>query len=128
MMNQQMSNKEFILEYFNAISGKVKTLELLQRYISDALLLQHIAFFDGAFPKYEMFADEMTAEGNRVVVRARVKGKHEGVFGDIQPTFRNVEMPFVVGYEIENRMIISHWLIADQLVLMEQLGAYAAVS
>ena len=128
MINQQMKNKEFILEYFNAISGKVKTLELLQRYISDALLLQHIAFFDGAFPKYEMFADEMTADGNRVVVRARVKGKHEGVFGDIQPTYRTIEMPFVIGYTIENQKIVSHWLIADQMTLMEQLGAAEAVA
>ena len=127
-MNLQMKNKEFVLEYFNAISGKVKTLELLQRYINDALLLQHIAFFDGAFPKYEMFADEMTADGNRVVVRARVKGKHEGVFGDIQPTYRTIEMPFVIGYTIENQKIVSHWLIADQMALMEQLGAAEPVS
>ena len=127
-MNQQMKNKEFILGYFNAISGKVKTLELLQRYMSDALLLQHIAFFDGAFPKYEMFADEMTADSNRVVVRAQVKGKHEGVFGDIQPTYRTIEMPFVIGYTIENQKIVSHWLIADQMTLMEQLGAAEPVS
>ena len=127
-MNQQMKNKEFVIEYFNAINGKEKTVEIMRQYISDEVLIEHITFFDSVFPKYEMTIDEITADGNRVTVRSRVKGKHEGIFGDIQPTFRNVEIPFVVGYEIENRMIVSHWLIADQLVLMEQLGAYAAVS
>jgi predicted ester cyclase len=28
----------------------------------------------------------------------------------------------VVGYEIENEKIINHWVIADQVMLMEQLG------
>ena len=120
-MNQQMKNKEFVIEYFNAINGKEKTVEIMRQYISDEVLIEHITFFDSVFPKYEMTIDEITADGNRVTVRSRVKGKHEGIFGDIQPTFRNVEIPFVVGYEIENRMIISHWLIADQLTLVEQL-------
>ena len=127
-MNQQMKNKEFVIEYFNAINGKEKTVEIMRQYISDEVLIEHITFFDSVFPKYEMTIDEITADGNRVTVRSRVKGKHEGIFGDIQPTFRNVEIPFVVGYEIENRMIVSHWLIADQMVLMEQLGAVEAVS
>ena len=127
-MNQQMKNKEFVIEYCNAINGKEKTVEIMRQYISDEVLIEHITFFDSVFPKYEMTIDEITADGNRVTVRSRVKGKHEGIFGDIQPTFRNVEIPFVVGYEIENRMIVSHWLIADQMVLMEQLGAVEAVS
>ncbi len=127
-MNLQMKNKEFVLEYLNAISGKIKTRERMQQYISDEGLIEHIIFFDGVFPKYEMFAEEMIADGNRVVVRARLTGRHEGEFGDIKPTYKNVDFPFVVGYEIENHMIISHWLIADQMVLMEQLGAETAVA
>ena len=90
--------------------------------MTDEELLGHIAFFDAAFPKYEMFADEITAEGNRVVVRARMKGCHEGEFNGILPTHRKVELPFVISYDIENGKIVHHWLIADQIVLMEQLG------
>jgi predicted ester cyclase len=121
-MNESMKNKEFVLEYLNAISGKEKTNEILNHYITDQGLIDHIIFFDGAFPKYEIMADEMTAEGNRVVVRARLVGKHEGIFGDIMPSYRSVDFPFVVSYTIENRKIVSHWLVADQVALMEQLG------
>lgn len=122
-MSQEMNNKEFFIEYMNALNGKEKRVEVIGKYVSDEALIEHIIFFDAVFPKYELLIDEITAEGNRLVVRARLKGRHEGVFGDIQPTFRNVEFNLVVGYEVENRKIISHWLIADQLALMEQLGA-----
>ena len=74
-MEQIRKNKEFIVEYFNAISGVTKTRELVEKYVSDQGLVEHIEFLDGVFPKYELFVDEMTAEGNRVVVRARVKDR-----------------------------------------------------
>ncbi len=127
-MNQVMINKEFVLEYLNAMSGKEKTPEICNYYITDQALIEHILFFDGAFPKYEILADEMTAEGNRVVVRARLTGRHEGQFGDIMPSYRSIDLPFVVTYTIENRKIISHWLVADQMALMEQLGVEKTVA
>jgi len=121
-MNQVKKNKEFIIGYFNTISGVIKSRELCEKYISDEQLTQHILFFDGAFPKYEMFIDEITGEDNRIVVRGRFKGKHEGELNGIPPTYKEVFFPFVIGYEIEKNKIISHWLIADQIALMEQLG------
>lgn len=121
-MDQLRRNKEFIIRYINALSGVAKTREIMERYVDDEELIGHIAFFDAAFPKYEMFADEITAEGNRVVIRARFRGCHTGEFNGIKPTQRQVEFPFVISYEIENEKIVHHWLIADQAALMEQLG------
>lgn len=127
-MNQTLKNKEFILEYLNALSGKDKPREILAHYITDQELIEHIVFFDGAFPKYELTTDELIAEGNRVVLRTRMIGKHEGVFGDIMPSYRSVDFPFVITYTIENRKIVSHWLVADQMALMEQLGIEETVA
>lgn len=121
-MDKVKKNKAFIVEYFNAISGVPKTNVLIDKYITDEKLKSHIYFFEGAFPNYEMFIDEMTAEGNRVVVRARVKGKHEGELNGIPATHKEIEMPFAISYEIENNKIISHWLLADLMMAMEQLG------
>ena len=126
-MDNLQKNKELVIDYFNAISGVKKTRELLEKYISDKHLIEHIEFFDSVFPAYELYADEMLAEGNRVVVRARAQGRHEGELNGIPPTYKNVEFPFSIGYEIGNNKIISHWLIADQMVLMEQLGVMNAV-
>jgi hypothetical protein len=121
-MDQLKKNKELILEYFNAISGVVKTPAIMNRYVDDHELLEHVTFFDTVLPRYELFADEITAEGNRVVVRARLKATHEGAFKGIPPTHKKVEFAFAIGYEIENNKIVRHWLIADQMTFMEQIG------
>ena len=125
-MEQQNKNKEFIINYLNAVGGVPKTRELMERYISDEALIGHIEFFETAFPCYEVYIDEMTAEGNRVIVKARAKGKHTGNLGEIPPTYKEMDFPFVVAYEIENNKIISHWMLADQMALMEQLGIIPA--
>jgi len=126
-MEQSKQNKEFITRYFKALAGGgPKTKELLEKYIADEELLQHIAFFEKVFPGYEVIADEMTAEGNRVVVKARMKGVHQGELNGIFPTHRAVEFAFAISYEIENEKIVHHWLIADQMALMQQLGVVLA--
>jgi predicted ester cyclase len=127
-MEQQNKNKEFIINYFNAMASTngSKTREFLQQYMTDEALIGHIQFFEVAFPRYEVSADEITAEGNRVVVQARLKGTHLGDLGGIAPTFKSVEFPFVIRYEIENNKIVSHWMLADQMTLMEQLGVVPA--
>ena len=106
-MEQLKKNKEFIVSYFNAISGVTKTRELIKKYVSDEGLIDHIEFFDAAFPGYELFIEEMTAEGNRVVVRARTTGKHEGVLNGIPPTHKTMDVAFCIGYEIEDGKIIG---------------------
>lgn len=109
------------MSYINAISGEVKTRQLLEKYNADPGLVENILFFDEIFPRYEYFPDEIFAEGDRVMVRARLKGKHEGEFLGASPTHKEIEFPFVVGYEIHNQKIIHSWLIADNLILVEQL-------
>ena len=121
-MEQQNQNKEFIIRYFNALSGVPKTRELLEEYITDEELMGHIAFFENVFPGYEVLSDEMTAEDNRVVVKARFRGTHEGELNGIAPTHRTVESPFAISYEIENEKIVHHWMIVDRMAMMEQLG------
>jgi len=121
-MEQTQKNKEFVIRYFNALSGVVKTRELIEEYVDDTNLKEHILFFDSVLPCYELFIDEMTAEGNRVVVLARVNGRHEGEFNGMPPTYKAVEISAAICYQIENNKIVSHWLIADQVSLLEQLG------
>lgn len=121
-MNQVKQNKDLIMRYYNAISGVRKSVELCQRFIDDQKLIDNIQFWDGVLPAYELFADEIICEGNRVVVRARMTGTHVGELRGIPPTGKNIELPFVIGYEVENNKIKSFWLFADQVLLLEQLG------
>ena len=128
-MEQQNKNKEFIINYFNAMeSGVSKTRQFLEHYMTDEALIEHIEFFEAAFPGYNIYIDEMTAEGNRVIVQARLKGTHMGDLSGIPPTYKTVDFPFVIRYEIENNKIISHWMLSDQMALMEQLGVIPAAA
>ena len=121
-MENLKKNREFIIKYFNAISGSIKTRELCEVYTNDEKLIEHIQFFDGAFHKYELFIEEMITEGNKVIVQGRATGTHEKEFNGIPPTGRKMDLPFVIRYTIEGKKIVDHWLIADQMILMEQLG------
>lgn len=126
-MQQQNQNKEFLTRYFNAFGGGApKTKELLEKYITDEELIGHINFFEPVFPGYEVIADEMTAEDNKVVVKARFRGTHEGDLNGIAPTHRSIEVPFAISYEIENEKIVHHWMIIDRMAMMEQLGVIHA--
>lgn len=120
-MSQLKKNKEFIMEYINAISGKTKTRELLEKYNADPGLVETIMFFDSVFPNYEYHVDEILAEGDRVIVRARTRATHEAEFMGIPATHKEVDFPFVVGYEIQDRKIVHSWLIPEYLTLLEQL-------
>lgn len=127
-MDQQRKNKEFIINYLTAVCGVEKPRELLEKYISDEALISHIEVFETAFPKYDLFIDEMTAEGKRIIIKARVNGTHLGDLGGIPPTYKTVDFPVIVAYEIENEKIVSHWMLADQMKLMEQLGVIPAAA
>lgn len=121
-MDQSQKNKEFIINYLGEVSGVAKTREMMENYMTDESLIGHIEFFEKAFPCYNLYIDEITSEGNRVIIKARCNSEHRGYLGEIAPTYKQVDFPCVVGYEIENEKIVSHWMIADQMTLMQQLG------
>lgn len=110
------------MEYINAMSGQEKTRERLEKYNADPGLIEYIMFIDSVFPRYEVLADEIVAEGDRVIVRARLRGMHEGELMGFAATHKEIEYPFVVGYEIKNSKIVHSWVIADNLLLAERLG------
>ena len=47
---------------------------------------------------------------------------HKGDLNGIPPTFKEVNIPFTIRYTIENNKITSHWILADQMAMMQQLG------
>lgn len=104
------------------MSGQPKPETLVCRYTNVLALLGHIAFFEAAFPQYELFADDMIAEGDKVTVRARFQGVHQGELQGSAPTDKSVALLFLVIYRIAEGMITEHWMAVDQLDLMKQFG------
>ena len=121
-------NKVLIGQYLRALSGQHKPPEVVDQYVadSDQELKEHIAFFEAAFPHYQLIADDLFAEGNKVAVRATFTGTHEGDLMGLAPTHKTATIPIMLIYRIADGKIAEHWMVADQMSLMQQLGAIPA--
>ena len=121
-------NRALITAYFEAISGKEKPTSLQEQYIadSDQALKDHIDMFEAAFPRYELIIEDLIAEGDRVAVRATFRGTHQGEFAGTPATGVEVEIPVFLIYRVEDGLIVEHWMQADVMGLMQQLGAIPA--
>ena len=121
-MAKRENNRQLILEFYKSINGTVKTRELLADYTTDPRLTDHLLFLEGLLPKFSLTPEEITTEQDRVIVRAMLTGKHSGKVEGVKPTQKTVNTVFATGYKIENRKIIDHWFITDQMELIKQLG------
>jgi predicted ester cyclase len=115
-------NKEFVRRYFEALSGNPKPAELVDQYVAEQLLKDHIAGAEAGFPKYEMLVEQMIAEGDLVSVIARARGTHTGTFMGIPPTGKSFDVPLHITYRIEDGKIVDHWMLMDNAGIMQQLG------
>ena len=125
-------SKAFIQQYLATINGKAKPPVLVNQYVSDRDegLRQHIAATEAAFPHYELLADDLIAEGDKVVVRFRLRATHQGEFMGLPATGRSINVPGLIIYRLAANedievKIIEHWMQIDALALMEQLGVQA---
>lgn len=115
-MASAQKNKEVVIHMVNQLSGIRKERSLLTKFIADESLIEHFLFFDQLLPSNQLLIDELTAEGSRIVLRVRVRGWQKGEVKASQ-----IEFPLVFGFEIEQRRIVHHWLVADQGKLLDQL-------
>lgn len=119
-------NKTFVHEYFRAFSGQPKTADLIERFVADPALAEHIAAIEAAFPRYELDLQDMVAEADRVAVRAQFRGTHTGPFAGIDPTGATVTAGLIIIYRIEEGRVAEHWMQFDRMDLMAQLHAAGA--
>ncbi len=70
----------------------------------------------------QLIAEDMIAEGDKVVVRSTFRGTHKGDLMGIPPTGKQVTMPLILIYRIADDKIVEHWMQADALGLLQQLG------
>ena len=76
-----------------------------------------------AFPDWRSTPEELVAEGDVVVERWTGRGTHRGAFQGIAPTGRQVVVPGVVFYRIEEGRIVEFRGSFDMLSMLQQLGA-----
>lgn len=80
------------------------------------------AAFRNAFPDIHKEIEDLFGEGDRVALRYRFTGTHEGEFEGIEPTGEEVSTSGIFIYRIEDGRIAESWLNYDGLNLLGQLG------
>ncbi len=117
-----LENKEFIRRYLGAINGKPKPESVVNLFVAEQPLKDHIAMAESAFPLYSIEIEEMIAEGDLVSLRGRIKGENKGSFMGAPPTGKSFDVPIFLTYQIAGSKIVDHWMLVDNAALMQQLG------
>jgi predicted ester cyclase len=114
-------SKQLVEEYLKSLSGQPKTEKLLEQYVSDPSLKEHIRVVEAAFPAYELVPSQIVAEGDTVAARGSFHGVHKGEFAGIQPTGKSVSADLMIFYRVSEGRIAEHWLQLDMAGLIERL-------
>jgi steroid delta-isomerase-like uncharacterized protein len=77
-----------------------------------------------AFPDMRMDVEEVIASGDKVVVRGKVTGTHEGTFMGMPATGKHIEVKLIDIMRFgDDGLAHEHWGLMDTLAMMQQLGA-----
>ena len=76
-----------------------------------------------AFPDLHFNSDDLIVEGDKAVNRWSMVGTHKGEYMGIPPTGKQVAYAGISIVRIADAKIAEIWNAADQLGLMQQLGA-----
>lgn len=79
-----------------------------------------------AFPDLHVAAEDMIAEGDKVVSRNTVTGTHQGDFRGLPPTGRAVSYNEIFIFRFADGRIAEIWGVVDVLSQLRQLGAIPA--
>ena len=74
-----------------------------------------------ALPDARYAVDDLIAEGDRVVVRWRLLGTHEGDFRGIAPTGRPIVLKGIAIYRVEGGKLMERWVVSDLYGVLEEI-------
>jgi predicted ester cyclase len=87
----------------------------------DALKAQ-ISQLHGAFPGSLHKIEDILVEGDRVMLRARLQGRHTGAFRAIPATDAPIDVRVARWFRLEDGKIAEHWALLDTIGLFRQIG------
>jgi predicted ester cyclase len=87
---------------------------------------QYYAAIRAAVPDARYEVDDLIAEGDRVVVRWRLLGTHEGSFQGIAPTGRAIELKGIAIYRVDGGKLMERWVVSDLHGLLEGIRGSSA--
>lgn len=85
-----------------------------------------IGMYLAAFPDLHVTVEDLIAEADKVVSRCTYRGTHRGELLGIPPTGKQVTVTGIEINRFEGGKSVEHWLEADNLGMLQQLGVVPA--
>jgi steroid delta-isomerase-like uncharacterized protein len=85
-------------------------------------LKTNVQMYRTAFPDLTVKADEVTAAGEKVLVRWTARGTQKGPFLGAAPTGKQVRTQGITVYTFKNSKIVEEWTQWDALGVIRDLG------
>jgi steroid delta-isomerase-like uncharacterized protein len=82
-----------------------------------------VSMFRAGMPNLRVVIEDMIAEGDKVMMRYKIEGTHEGELFGVPPTGRRVSIESITVERVSGGKIREHWRVTDTLDMMQQLGA-----
>ena len=86
-------------------------------------VMDFFRMYVAAFPDLRMTPEDVLASGDKVVVRVRATGTHEGEFMGVPATGKSIDVQAIdiVRFE-DDGLAHEHWGVFDAMTMMQQLG------
>jgi steroid delta-isomerase-like uncharacterized protein len=82
-----------------------------------------VTTFREAFPDLQVTIEDTIESGDRLAIRATMRGTHDGELMGVPPSGRSVELGMIDIVRVEGDRVAEHWGATDNLSLMQQIGA-----
>ena len=82
--------------------------------------------FRNAFSDFELAAQDVLAEGDKVAVRYTIRGTHSDELLGVPASGNKVEVEGQSFFRFENGRVAERWQSLDVMTLMQQIGALPA--
>lgn len=131
----QMDNKTIARNFYEAINaGK---LDIIDEVVAENFveheefpglasgrdgLRQFFQMVRAAFPDFSMTIEDIVAEGDKVFIRATMRGTHRGEFAGMPPKGHQMVVPFADIVRLSGGKVVEHWGVTDSGAMMRQLS------
>ena len=140
---QQQKNKHVVRQFFDAFDRH--DIEGIEQLVSTTNYSLHfsgipttidwnghkqlIAAITNAFPDIHHDIEDVVAEGaDKVAIRMNVTGTHKGEFLGMPQSGKKISITSMDFFTIVDGKFVEHWVNADMMGLMQQIGATSTTS
>jgi predicted ester cyclase len=87
-----------------------------------------MAWLQRTFAERRIVPEDLVASGDRIVARVRFSATQRGELYGVPATGLRVEVEHVHIWRVAQGRLAEHWMVADDLTALRQLGALEALA